>query len=147
MIKSFIIQAFIALMILVSSLTSSSANAAAISPARQFLFLFLGLPRRTLLTSNPEFAREYESPIFERDPDSASIIKNLLPLGSNPENPASTSVPSLTPVPAPTVLALRADDLSLQARTISVAQLFTGAGSKVANAVKKIAGSLTGGLS
>jgi len=48
--KSFIIQAFIALMILASSLTSS-VNAAAIAPARQFLFQ-PRCTRHSLLTSD-----------------------------------------------------------------------------------------------
>ena len=53
--KSFIIQAFIALIILASSLTFS-VNAAAIAPARQFLFQTR--TRRALLTSDLEFSRE-----------------------------------------------------------------------------------------
>jgi hypothetical protein len=57
--KSFIIQVFIALIILASSLTSS-VNAAAISPARQFIFQPRPT-RRALLTSDLEFSRgDYE---------------------------------------------------------------------------------------
>ena len=64
--KSFI--AFIALMTIASCLTSSSVNAAAIAPARQLLFLCLVDRRtRTLLTSNPGFAREARPRVFERD--------------------------------------------------------------------------------
>jgi hypothetical protein len=51
------IQAFIALIIIASSLTYS-VNAAAIAPARQFLFLGLVDREDLLLTSNSGFARD-----------------------------------------------------------------------------------------
>jgi hypothetical protein len=54
--KSFIIKALIALIILVSSLTSS-VNAAAIAPARQFLRVFQPRTKRALLTSDLGFSR------------------------------------------------------------------------------------------
>ena len=71
--------------------------------------------RKTLLTSNPEFTREYESPITDYS-DSA-------------------------PVPAP-VMARKVDGFHLQARKFSLAKLFKGFAKFVGDAVKKVASEL-----
>jgi hypothetical protein len=79
--KSFSVQAFIALVVVASSLTSSVNAAAAIAPSRQFHFLSLVDWEDLLLTSNPGFARDdLPAPVIARfieERDGASDIARI----------------------------------------------------------------------
>lgn len=99
MIKSFIIQAFIALLLVLASGLTPPANAAAIAPASQFLFKFLALynryTRRALLTSDLglEFAREaYDRPEVALSPTPIADRSDSAPLSDAVTVPAPVTV-------------------------------------------------------